>query len=553
MTSPTTKSSHACASWLSGLRPEALAFLTPAERREWDSLSRPRAPAGYADYASDPLGLARLLWPGVRFYDRQEEIILSVRDNSETFVPAAHQVGKDFVSGFAALWFFLCHHPCRVVTTSVKDDHLRVLWGEIGRFIDAAAFPLTRKKGGPLIVNHRDIRKLGPGGKECKISYLRGMVSETGEGMAGHHAAHTFLIVDEASGVDDLVYERADTWAKRKLVIGNPYQTSNFFYQAVKQGGLPGARRVIRIRAEDSPNVRRGLARGRGEPESSWPAVVPGVLSYAEYQDRRGRWDVVRQTVGLDAAFYEGAENLLFPPAWLARAERMAERLLGRPRKAEAIGIDPGEGASETSMCAVDRLGLIELVARRTPDTSAIRREALAFLRKHGVPADCVGIDAGGGGRQIADDLRADGHPVRLVAFGGAPAPVNGTGPVTQGERREACEDRLAYVTLRDQMYGELRLLLDPEGDPLTSVRETFAIPAEYAELRRQLAPIPLTYDREGRLKLLPKRKPGKNQGSGETLVGLLGCSPDQADSLCVAVHLLLHRPRRIWVGAIRT
>jgi hypothetical protein len=71
-------------------------------------------------------------------------------------------------------------------------------------------------------------------------------------------------------------------------------------------------------------------------------------------------------------------------------------------------------------------------------------------------------------------------------------------------------------------MYGQLRLLLDPEGDPVTSGRETFAIPAGYAELRRQLAPAPLTYDREGRLKLLPKRKPGTGQGSGETLVGLL-------------------------------
>ncbi len=249
--------------------------------------------------------------------------------------------------------------------------------------------------------------------------------------------------------------------------------------------------------------------------------------------------------MGLDAAFYEGAENLLFPPAWLARAERMAQRLRGRPRKALAIGIDPGEGASETSMCAVDRLGIIELCARKTPDTSAIRREALSFMRKHNVPADCVGIDAGGGGRQIADDLRADGHAVRLVSFG-TPAAVNRTGPAIPCERREESEDRLAYVTLRDQMYGQLRQLLDPEGDPLTSERETFAIPAGYAELRRQLAPIPLTYDRDGRLKLLPKRRPGKGQTSSETLVGLIGCSPDQADGLAVAVHVLLHQPRRI-------
>jgi hypothetical protein len=36
--------------------------------------------------------------------------------------------------------------------------------------------------------------------------------------MAGHHAPHTLVIIDEASGVDDAVYHYVDTWAKRKLL-----------------------------------------------------------------------------------------------------------------------------------------------------------------------------------------------------------------------------------------------------------------------------------------------------------------------------------------------
>lgn len=195
----------------------------------------------------DPFEFKAKLWPDVTFYREQEEIIRSVQYNDETFVPAGNMLGKDFVAGFIVLWFFISHPVVRVVTTSVKDDHLRVLWGEIGRFIDTANHPLKLEEGGLLIVNHRDIRKVRFG-KMCKISYLRGMVSAKGEGMAGHHAPSTMLVVDEASGVDDEVYTQGDTWAgggnppggnrKRKLIFGNPNPCNNFFFKGVKAGDL---------------------------------------------------------------------------------------------------------------------------------------------------------------------------------------------------------------------------------------------------------------------------------------------------------------------------
>jgi phage terminase large subunit len=207
-------------------------------------LSQSQGAGDYSRYANDPLALKDRLWPDVRFYDRQIEVIEAVRDHQEVFVVSAHQMGKDFVSAFISLWFFLTRTPCRVVTTSVRDDHLRVLWGEMYRFIDGATEPLRKEKGGPLLVNHQEIKK-EVGGQTCKISYLIGTVARKGEGLAGHHAAHTLFIVDEASGVEDTAYERASTWAKKVLVVGNPYESAgNFFERAVKGGDLampPGA------------------------------------------------------------------------------------------------------------------------------------------------------------------------------------------------------------------------------------------------------------------------------------------------------------------------
>ncbi len=214
----------------------------------------------------DPLGFQRALWPSVKFYDRQKEVIYAVRDCPEVFCVAGNMLGKDFLAGYVAVSFLLHPqmyfprdyvrevesrrdrltnpnpHTVRIVTTSVKDDHLRVLWGEIGRFLDNAnpytpLGPVREKDGGPLVVNHRDVRKK-VNGRPCPISYLRGMVSERGEGMAGHHAAYTLVIGDEASGLASLVYTQAATWAKRALYIGNPNPCVEFFKECVKAGNL---------------------------------------------------------------------------------------------------------------------------------------------------------------------------------------------------------------------------------------------------------------------------------------------------------------------------
>lgn len=198
----------------------------------------------------DPILLAQLLWPEVTFYKEQREIIYSVVENDETFVTAGNMLGKDFVAAFVVLWFFLTREPCRVITTSVDGLQLEgVLWGEIRRFIQTSAYSLDHNDGGPLIVNHLHLRKINQTGKKkgkpCGLSYCMGRVAARGEGMLGHHVAErgdgvprTLFVADEASGVDDVSYDRADTWAKRKLVIGNPYPCQNFFYRGVKAGDL---------------------------------------------------------------------------------------------------------------------------------------------------------------------------------------------------------------------------------------------------------------------------------------------------------------------------
>jgi hypothetical protein len=205
---------------------------------------------------TDPLVFIRALWPDVRLWSKEVEILESVRCNGETFVTAANKMGKDYTAGLLALCAFLRPRlfllrpedqppppvngvtpSVKIITTSVKDDHLDDLWGEIDRFVRTCRLPLLAEKGGPLRYLHREIRMVRDGAEE-RDSYLKAEVAKKGEGRAGHHADYTLLIGDESSGLDDDVYTMAQGWAKRMLFIGNPNPCSTFFYRFVKAGDL---------------------------------------------------------------------------------------------------------------------------------------------------------------------------------------------------------------------------------------------------------------------------------------------------------------------------
>ena len=188
----------------------------------------------------DPLKLAAFLWPEAVFYDKQREIIQSVETDDETYVVAGNQLGKDYVAAFIVLSFFLRHHPVKIVTTSATSRHLTTLWGEMDRLIRTSRYPLTVENGGPLVYNHMELKKRINGVVE-KDTFVVGTVASSenrGEGMAGHHQAHTLFVSDEASGTPDVAYKMAQGWAKRMLIFGNPNPCSNFFRRGVKAGNL---------------------------------------------------------------------------------------------------------------------------------------------------------------------------------------------------------------------------------------------------------------------------------------------------------------------------
>lgn len=321
-------------------------------------------------------------------------------------------------------------------------------------------------------------------------------------------------------------------------------------------------RRVIRIVAEDSPNVAFALAQRAKGIEPDGRILVPGVLTWQDYCKRLAMWDDIQKAVSLWATFYEGPELKLFPNDWVQRAMTAAVALIGKPRKAKAIGIDTALGGDITALVAVDEFGVIEIKSQKTKDTSVIFGLTLGFMNKWQCAPENVCFDAGGGGANEANRLRASGYPVRTVAFGEAISmqPIRHKRSFT--EKVEQKEDRYVYANRRAQMYGEASQLLDPSGlgAHLLPGLRAFAMPAMYCNrelvagqtsLIFQLSKINKDYDDEGRLKLLPKKKPANAPEGAKKkyLTDLIGHSPDEADAFVLAVHGLLHKKRIITAG----
>jgi len=203
-------------------------------------------------WQQEPLKFKDALWPEIQFHEKQVEEIHSVRDNVETYVHAGNMLGKDFVAAFIVWWFFVCfykppvkgraiHTECRIVTTSVKDEHLDVLWAEITKFGVSSRMPLLDGLGGPFVLTHHELRHLSEKNLgNNPINYVKGMVSASDrkESLQGHHARHNLFLIDEASGVPDWVYEMGQGWMKKMLAFGNPNPCANWWFRGCKAGDL---------------------------------------------------------------------------------------------------------------------------------------------------------------------------------------------------------------------------------------------------------------------------------------------------------------------------
>lgn len=290
-------------------------------------------------------------------------------------------------------------------------------------------------------------------------------------------------------------------------------------------------RKIIRIEADDSPNVRLARKEIANGKKPSGKVLIPGVLTYSELQQNLATWDKDKIEAGIYGRFYKGGKLWLFPDDWLKESWERWRREYAR---AKAMGVDTGEGGDSTVWCIGGEEQLIKIISIKTPDTSIIPQKTIELLKEYNISPERCYFDSGGGGKEHVDYLRSKGYEVNSVYFGEAATEYTHQKSWWKSDvdKMDLHETRFTYKNRRTELYHKASLKVNPNyggyGLPPSDVDPV------YAELYRQLRIMPKITDGEGRYYLPPKKsRPNSKEESLETI---LGHSPDEADAF-VLMH----------------
>lgn len=442
------------------------------------------------------------------FWHRQQEIAQSVVDYRITVAYTGNAVGKDYLVGSLIPWWLCTRYKSLVIVTGPSQTILgSVTWKEVRRAIEGSKFPLAAKfsqgiKSSPQTVT------LGTDWQALGFS------TTSVERASGQHNRKLLCIVEEASGVDDAIYDAIDSLKfVRLLCIGNPIRATGRFIDLIrqaerdKQEGVPRDRAVnaIRIQSTDSPDAKLDES-PRGLADKTWLADVA----------RRYGVDSLWYRSHVKAEIPSVSSDRLIPGEWLnwaAAAVRPPLRPFDPTHATRRIAVDLGEGVGRDSSCILvrDDLGILECIAGATLGLAEAAEIVFKLHRKWNVAEERISYDRVGVGRDFRNHLARHGI-TKAVGYAGA----------------GAARDPKGFTNLRTEAAWKLKRRLDPQWStdpnfPLATRQAPFHLPPNqhWPQLREELEA--LTYDLVGNQTRLIKK---------EDLCDQLGRSPDRSDAL---------------------
>lgn len=182
-----------------------------------------------ARWKRDPLAFVCEMWPFVEPEPFQAEALGALVSHGRVSIRSGHGVGKTALDAWAVLWFMCTHYPCKVPCTAPTAHQLEdVLMPEIAQWL--AKMPEQFKDQFRL---KADRLELVAAPKESFAAFRTGS-KHNPEALQGFHSDNLFFLLDEASGIDDGVFEVAEgalsTPGAKVLMTSNPTRTQGYFY-----------------------------------------------------------------------------------------------------------------------------------------------------------------------------------------------------------------------------------------------------------------------------------------------------------------------------------
>lgn len=477
-------------------------------------------------YAAERLNLALTM--------EQILILYSVKNNRRTAVKAHHSLGKTFVAAILLLWWIDCWKAHIGYVTAPT-------WGQ--------ALGLTFKQAKRLaIINKLDFQILNSGiirdwdDFRATERFIKALNAESGEGFQGEHTAPILIVIEEAVGVANYIFEATEGLMThpdcRELEIGNPTDEATIFGEHCELSTYE----VFSFSALDHPNI---VAELRSEPPP-FPGAVRLLWLYEQLDkecdvvdsmiddcfafytvdvvkaalhgtpapeiQRDEKNEIILEESGMciykPTAFFQGrvlgdfpteASNKVIPPGWV---KFLPEKQVN-PRHKIQLGCDVARfGDDRTTIFA--RIGAVALLAReiRKFDTIAIVSAIKDVLREVckmlGLPEEYaksihVNIDVTGGlGTGPYDMLKNEGYNVHGINSSekayDSELYKNRRSELWFQTRDRAKEKNLDFSRLAPDLR---RRLIKELGTPLYKVRGGKKVVEEKDETKKRLGASP--------------------------------------------------------------
>jgi hypothetical protein len=461
-------------------------------------------------YRDDPAAFSREIL-GVQPWEKQIEILEAVRDWDRVACTSGHKCGKSAAAAMVALWFYCSFPDARVVMSSTTSRQVdQILWRELSMIRARGGRCLACKKEDP------DAKRIkAPCPHSALIDGEIGMLARTGlkshdfreivgftareaEAVAGISGSSLLYIVDEASGVPDIIFQAIEgnrAGGAKLFMISNPTKTEGAFYDAFNSKAH--LHKTIRMSSEETPNVKAGRK------------LIPGLATREWIEEKRTEWgeDSPIYKIRVRGEFVEAEDGKILSIASIIEAEqRWADTVAEGTLYLSLDPAGPG-GQGDESVFALRRgMKILSLHAMRgmTDETHLAKcidllRENLDYRERAVVVIDREGSI----GSALYGYMKSSRELASLAQLVGVRA--------SDGAVRQAS----VYGRVRDELWASLAQWIKEGG----------TIP-EDPRLARELHAPEWSTDIRGRMKATPK----------EELRKALGRSPDRADAVALAV-----------------
>jgi phage terminase large subunit len=354
------------------------------------------------------------LWQGNFLQDVGKAMVEGQRRFS---VKAGHGVGKSTVEAWLILWFVLFHRNFKCPVTANSQDQLRdVVWAEIYRWWQVLP-PFLKDQ--VEVKAERVVVKASP---EGSFAVARTARPEKPEALQGFHAETLAFFIEEASGIEDIIFETAggalsseDSWV---FMFANPTRSSGYFHRSHTSSRTSWRTYTVSCfqSSRVSPEYAKEIAEEYGEDSNVYRVRVLGEFPLSE-DDAVISLGMVEPAIGREVSPSESGI------VWGLDVARFGDDTTALCKRRGNVVLEPIKEWKK-----LDLMQVTGIIVREFNETRIENRPGA-------INVDVIGLGAG-----VVDRLRELQLPVRGINVGESPSSDTGR-----------------YMRLRDELWFKAR------------------------------------------------------------------------------------------------